>query len=139
MATIVFREITKQFRDTPAPAVNAVSFEVPEGSTCMLVGTSGSGKTTLLRMINRLIEHTSGEIPIDGTNILDEDPIFLRRRLGYVHLWSRCRYVKRQPGELCGRGYQSRQASDWQRMTRPALPEPAGQPALVNWLNGITL
>ena len=84
MATIVFRELTKQFRDTSAPAVNAVSFEVPEGNTCMLVGTSGSGKTTLLRMINRLIEPTSGEILIDGKNILDEDPIMLRRRIGYV-------------------------------------------------------
>lgn len=50
----------------------------------MLVGTSGSGKTTLLRMINRLIEPTSGEILIDGKNILDEDPIMLRRRIGYV-------------------------------------------------------
>jgi osmoprotectant transport system ATP-binding protein len=84
MATIVFREITKQFSGTPAPAVNAVSFEVPEGDTCMLVGTSGSGKTTLLRMINRLIEPTSGEILIDGKNILEEDPILLRRRIGYV-------------------------------------------------------
>lgn len=84
MATIVFREITKQFPATQIPAVNAVSFEVPEGCTCMLVGTSGSGKTTLLRMVNRLIEPTSGQIVIDGKNILDENPILLRRRIGYV-------------------------------------------------------
>ncbi len=84
MATIVFSEITKQFPATQIPAVNAVSFEVPEGSTCMLVGTSGSGKTTLLRMVNRLIEPTSGQIVIDGKNILDENPILLRRRIGYV-------------------------------------------------------
>jgi len=84
MATIVFREITKQFPGSQIPAVNAVSFEVPEGSTCMLVGTSGSGKTTLLRMVNRLIEPTSGQILIDDKNILDEDPILLRRRIGYV-------------------------------------------------------
>src|SRR5437588_4931333 len=84
MAKIAFHEITKQFRGTAKPAVDAVSFEVPEGSTCMLVGTSGSGKTTLLRMINRLIEPSSGEILIDGKNILDEDPIILRRRIGYV-------------------------------------------------------
>ena len=50
----------------------------------MLVGTSGSGKTTLLRMVNRLIEPTSGEIIIDGKNILEENPIQLRRRIGYV-------------------------------------------------------
>ncbi|HJT59348.1 MAG TPA: ABC transporter ATP-binding protein [Ktedonobacteraceae bacterium] len=84
MAKIVFHEITKQFRGTSKPAVDAVSFEVPEGKTCMLVGTSGSGKTTLLRMVNRLIEPTSGEIIIDGKNVLEEDPIELRRRIGYV-------------------------------------------------------
>jgi osmoprotectant transport system ATP-binding protein len=84
MAKIVFQEITKQFRGTSKPAVDAVSFEVPEGKTCMLVGTSGSGKTTLLRMVNRLIEPTAGEIIIDGKNVLEENPIELRRRIGYV-------------------------------------------------------
>lgn len=84
MATIAFHEITKQYPGAARPAVDAVTFEVPEGSTCMLVGTSGSGKTTLLRMVNRLIEPTSGEILIDGTNILQENPIALRRRFGYV-------------------------------------------------------
>ena len=84
MAQIAFREITKKFPGTSKPAVNAVSFEAPEGGTCMLVGTSGSGKTTLLRMVNRLIEPTSGEIVIDGKNVLEENPILLRRRIGYV-------------------------------------------------------
>lgn len=50
----------------------------------MLLGTSGSGKTTLLRMVNRLIEPTNGAIFIDGKNILTENPILLRRRIGYV-------------------------------------------------------
>jgi osmoprotectant transport system ATP-binding protein len=50
----------------------------------MLLGTSGSGKTTLLRMVNRLIEPTAGAIFIDGKNILEENPIALRRRIGYV-------------------------------------------------------
>ncbi len=84
MAKIAFQAITKQFQGSNKPAVDAVSFSVPEGSTCMLVGTSGSGKTTLLRMVNRLIEPTSGEIIIDGKNVLEEDPILLRRRIGYV-------------------------------------------------------
>ncbi len=84
MAKILFQEITKQFPGTSKPAVDAVSFEVPEGKTCMLVGTSGSGKTTLLRMVNRLIEPTAGEIIIDGKNVLEENPIELRRRIGYV-------------------------------------------------------
>src|SRR5256885_14411560 len=84
MAKIAFQAITKQFPGTNKPAVNAVTFDVPEGKTCMLVGTSGSGKTTLLRMVNRLIEPTSGEIVIDGKNVLQENPIILRRRIGYV-------------------------------------------------------
>jgi osmoprotectant transport system ATP-binding protein len=82
MATIKFNTITKRYAGKPA--VDAVTFEVPEGCTCMLVGTSGSGKTTLLRMVNRLIEPTSGEILIDGKNVLMENPIQLRRRIGYV-------------------------------------------------------
>jgi osmoprotectant transport system ATP-binding protein len=84
MTKIVFQAITKQFPGTNKPAVDAVSFSVPEGCTCMLVGTSGAGKTTLLRMVNRLIEPTSGEIIIDGRNVLTGDPISLRRHIGYV-------------------------------------------------------
>jgi len=84
MAKIAFQAITKQFTGSSKPAVDTVSFEVTEGTTCMLVGTSGSGKTTLLRMVNRLIEPTSGQIIIDGKNILEENPILLRRRIGYV-------------------------------------------------------
>src|SRR5579884_3606970 len=84
MASIVFHEITKKYSGASSPAVDSVTFEVAGGSTCMLVGTSGSGKTTLLRMVNRLIEPTSGEISIDEKNVLTEDPIKLRRRIGYV-------------------------------------------------------
>jgi osmoprotectant transport system ATP-binding protein len=84
MAQIAFDAITKRYPGTQQPAVDAVSFDVPDGSTCMLVGTSGSGKTTLLRMVNRLIEPTSGRILIDDKDVLKEDPIKLRRRIGYV-------------------------------------------------------
>lgn len=84
MDKIAFHDITKQYAGAAQPAVDAVSFGVPEGSTCMLVGTSGSGKTTLLRMTNRLIEPTSGAIMIDDKNVLEENPIQLRRRIGYV-------------------------------------------------------
>lgn len=84
MDKIVFSEITKRYPGASTPAVDAVSFGVPDGKTCMLVGTSGSGKTTLLRMVNRLIEPSAGEILIDGKNVLQEDPIQLRRRIGYV-------------------------------------------------------
>lgn len=84
MANIVFQELSKQYPGNDKPAIDAVTFDIPEGSICMLVGTSGSGKTTLLRMINRLIEPTSGEIRINEKNILEEDPILLRRHIGYV-------------------------------------------------------
>lgn len=85
MATeIAFRNVTKQYPNASQAAVNDVTFDVGEGETCMLLGTSGSGKTTLLRMVNRLIEPTSGEIVIDGKDILKGNPIELRRRMGYV-------------------------------------------------------
>jgi osmoprotectant transport system ATP-binding protein len=84
MATIAFRKVTKRYPGASRPAVDDVTFEVAPGAICMLVGTSGSGKTTLLRMVNRLIEPTAGAILIDGRNVLEEDPILLRRRIGYV-------------------------------------------------------
>lgn len=84
VAKIAFQAITKKFPGSDKPAVDAVTFAVPEGSTCMLVGTSGAGKTTLLRMVNRLIEPSFGEIIIDGKNVLEGDPIELRRHIGYV-------------------------------------------------------
>ncbi|HEY0754900.1 MAG TPA: ABC transporter ATP-binding protein [Ktedonobacteraceae bacterium] len=84
MAKIAFVEASKLYKGASRPAVDAVTFDVPEGAICMLLGTSGSGKTTLLRMANRLIEPTGGAILIDGKNILEENPIQLRRRIGYV-------------------------------------------------------
>jgi osmoprotectant transport system ATP-binding protein len=84
MATIAFHAVTKQYPGASRPAVDQVSFELASGTICMLLGTSGSGKTTLLRMVNRLIEPTAGAIFIDGQNILEENPITLRRRIGYV-------------------------------------------------------
>jgi len=81
-ATVELREVTKRYGDTVA--VDRLSFTVPAGRICVLVGPSGCGKTTTLRMVNRLIEPTSGEILIDGQNVLAEDPTQLRRRIGYV-------------------------------------------------------
>ena len=81
-ATVELRGVTKRYGDTLA--VDQLSFTVPAGRICVLVGPSGCGKTTSLRMMNRLIEPTSGEILIDGQNVLHEDPVALRRRIGYV-------------------------------------------------------
>ncbi|QKJ32477.1 ATP-binding cassette domain-containing protein [Mucilaginibacter mali] len=65
-------------------AVDHISFEVAEGENLVLLGTSGCGKTTTLKMLNRLIEPTSGEIAIDGKNIMQQQPETLRRGIGYV-------------------------------------------------------
>jgi osmoprotectant transport system ATP-binding protein len=81
-ATVEFREVTKRYAEQLA--VDRLSFTVPAGKICILVGPSGSGKTTSLKMVNRLIEPTSGAILIDGHDIMQEDPVQLRRRIGYV-------------------------------------------------------
>jgi len=84
VAMISFRNVTKRYPHATHPAVDSVSLDVQAGSLCMIVGTSGSGKTTLLRIVNRLIEPTSGALLINDRNAFDEDPITLRRRIGYV-------------------------------------------------------
>lgn len=61
-----------------------VNLEVQAGETLILLGRSGSGKTTLLKMVNRLVEPSSGEIVLDGKRLKDWDPIRLRRGIGYV-------------------------------------------------------
>ena len=81
-ATVEFRDVTKRYADQVA--VDGLSFTVPAGRICILVGPSGSGKTTSLKMVNRLIEPTSGAILIDGRDVLQEEPTQLRRRIGYV-------------------------------------------------------
>jgi osmoprotectant transport system ATP-binding protein len=81
-ATVEFRDVTKRYADQVA--VDRLSFTVPAGKICILVGPSGSGKTTSLKMVNRLIEPTSGAIIIDGQDVTTEDPVQLRRRIGYV-------------------------------------------------------
>ncbi|HET7387618.1 MAG TPA: ABC transporter ATP-binding protein [Nocardioidaceae bacterium] len=65
-------------------AVQQLSFDVPRGRTVVMVGPSGCGKSTTLKMVNRLIEPTSGRIYLDGEDVTDVDPVALRRRIGYV-------------------------------------------------------
>src|SRR5437588_5474698 len=65
-------------------AVHGLSLEIEAGETCVLVGPSGCGKTTTLRMINRLIEPSSGRITLDGEDVTRVDPVRLRLRMGYV-------------------------------------------------------
>ncbi|MBA2531919.1 MAG: ATP-binding cassette domain-containing protein, partial [Nocardioidaceae bacterium] len=65
-------------------AVEALDLEVPRGSLVTLVGPSGCGKSTILKMVNRLIEPTSGTIIFDGQDVTHGNPVELRRRMGYV-------------------------------------------------------
>ncbi|MFD4421530.1 ABC transporter ATP-binding protein [Agromyces sp. NPDC058484] len=80
---IEFRGVTKQFPDGTV-AVEGVGIVIPPHKTTVLVGSSGSGKTTLLRMINRMVDPTSGQVLIDGTDVATVDPVQLRRGIGYV-------------------------------------------------------
>jgi osmoprotectant transport system ATP-binding protein len=80
---IEFRSVSKRFPDGTV-AVDDFSLVLPSRKTTVLVGSSGSGKTTLLRMINRMVELSSGAIEIDGQSILERDPVHLRRSIGYV-------------------------------------------------------
>jgi len=85
-ATVEFRHVSKRY-DPGAKgpgAVNDLSMFVPAGRICVLVGPSGCGKTTSLKMVNRLIEPTSGQILIDGRDVMQEEATALRRRIGYV-------------------------------------------------------
>jgi osmoprotectant transport system ATP-binding protein len=83
-AAIRLEAVTKVFPGSTAAAVNELSLDVPPGTLTALVGPSGCGKTTTLKMINRLIEPTSGRIVVDGTDVRDRPAHELRRDIGYV-------------------------------------------------------
>ncbi|MCM2575803.1 betaine/proline/choline family ABC transporter ATP-binding protein [Streptomyces sp. MTZ3.1] len=76
--------LTKHYPGAPLPAVDGVTMDINAGELVVLVGPSGCGKSTCLRMINRLIEPTSGRISIDGEDVTDIDPVGLRRKIGYA-------------------------------------------------------
>jgi osmoprotectant transport system ATP-binding protein len=80
---IHLEQVEKQYEDGTI-AVQNLDLAVAEGEVCVLVGPSGCGKTTTMRMINRLIDATSGQIFVDGTDVADTDPVELRRGIGYV-------------------------------------------------------
>jgi osmoprotectant transport system ATP-binding protein len=81
---ISLERVSKLFPGSSRPAVNELSLEVGRGETVVLVGPSGCGKTTTMRMINRLIEPSSGTILVDGKDVMRQDPVHLRRGIGYV-------------------------------------------------------
>jgi osmoprotectant transport system ATP-binding protein len=82
-AAIVFEDVSKVFADGTT-AVDHLNLDVPDGELTVFVGSSGSGKTTALRMINRMVEPTSGTITVNGTNVAAVNPVKLRLGIGYV-------------------------------------------------------
>jgi osmoprotectant transport system ATP-binding protein len=84
-ATVEFRHVSKQYAGSQgAGAVVDLSLLVPAGEICVLVGPSGCGKTTSLKMVNRLVEPSSGQVLIDGEDVMSVEVTALRRRIGYV-------------------------------------------------------
>jgi osmoprotectant transport system ATP-binding protein len=81
-ATVEFRHVSKEYG--AQGAVVDLSLVVPAGDICVLVGPSGCGKTTSLKMVNRLVEPTSGQVLIDGQDVMSVEVTDLRRRIGYV-------------------------------------------------------
>jgi osmoprotectant transport system ATP-binding protein len=79
---ITIENLTKCYGATTV--VDGVSMQIPRNSLTVIVGTSGSGKSTLLRMVNRLVEPSSGRVLLDGTDTRAEAPHLLRRRIGYA-------------------------------------------------------
>jgi osmoprotectant transport system ATP-binding protein len=79
-----FRDVSKRYPGAARAAVDGLSLEVPAGEICVLVGPSGCGKTTAMRMVNRMIDMTSGDILLGGRSVNDRKPADLRRDIGYV-------------------------------------------------------
>src|SRR5947199_3345583 len=75
--------VAKRYPDGTV-AVEELSLDVPAGEIAVLVGPSGCGKTTTMRMVNRLVEPTSGRIFVGGEDVTQTDPVKLRRGIGYV-------------------------------------------------------
>src|SRR4051812_29575787 len=83
-ATLEFRRASKRYPGASEPAIRELSLEVAAGELCILVGPSGCGKTTAMRLVNRMIELTSGDVLLDGVSIREPPPAELRRRIGYA-------------------------------------------------------
>ena len=80
---IDFDAVTKQFPDGTT-AVSDLTLQVPEGEVVVFVGPSGCGKTTTMRLVNRMLEPSSGSVRVNGTDVMSQEPAELRRGIGYV-------------------------------------------------------
>ena len=80
---ITFTSVTKRYSDGTV-AVDDLTLEIPDGTFAVFVGPSGGGKTTSMRMINRMIDPTSGTVTVDGRDVAGVNPVKLRLGIGYV-------------------------------------------------------
>jgi len=81
---ISFDKVLQRFPGSTRAALDGISLEIKQGEFVAIVGHSGSGKSTLLRLVNRLADPSEGIVFVGGKNILGEDPVQLRRSIGYV-------------------------------------------------------
>ncbi len=133
MAMISFEAVSKRFGNG-SYAVENFTLDVDEGELCVLVGPSGGGKTTILRMVNRMVEPSSGRVLVDGHDVAKVDRVELRRRTGYViqqaglfpHL-KVADNVASVPaparlGQGASRGTGDRDVANWSASTLPSSP-----------------
>lgn len=81
---VEFRDVSYSVPALPAPIISHLNLSVNAGETLVLLGESGCGKTTTLKLVNRLLEPTSGSVIVQGRSTVEWDPIQLRRQTGYV-------------------------------------------------------
>jgi osmoprotectant transport system ATP-binding protein len=83
-ATVEFDHAAKTYPGTDEPAIRDLSLEVPPGKLTIFIGPSGSGKTTAMRLVNRMLELSSGDVRVDGVSVRDRPAAELRRSIGYA-------------------------------------------------------
>ncbi|MBO5999068.1 MAG: ABC transporter ATP-binding protein [Lachnospiraceae bacterium] len=84
MSVLEFKHVYKSFPGMSGYALDDITLSIEQGEFVTILGSSGCGKTTLIKTINRLVEPDSGEITLFGESVKDQDPVQLRRKIGYV-------------------------------------------------------
>ncbi|MFB4211747.1 betaine/proline/choline family ABC transporter ATP-binding protein [Shouchella sp. JSM 1781072] len=79
-----FKNVVKKYSENGKPAVKNMNLHIGKGEFVVFIGPSGCGKTTTMKMVNRLQEPSEGQIFVNGENVLNQDPVKLRRSIGYV-------------------------------------------------------
>ncbi|SIO59608.1 osmoprotectant transport system ATP-binding protein [Singulisphaera sp. GP187] len=138
---VAWHQVRKSYPDGPE-ALRGVDLTVAPDECLAILGTSGSGKTTLLKLVNRLIDPTSGDVLVRGVSTRDWDPIALRRSMGYViqdvGLMPHMNVLKNVglPLRLQGRPTQERDAEAWEWLELVGLEPDRFAPLRPHQLSG---